>query len=235
MLEFGWRIPFWLGGLTIVWSFLMMKNLEEPALEEEIQSDGGQPSVLPAVINIFFYGALGATGGVLIGNMIQFLTSAVSMKFQLSLWMVFASALAMVVLSPIVLRFIKTYTPLSVSFVGSLMVLLFSSLLFDRILGDSVIMSMVSIIILNALFLMYVMPLPGLFASMFNRNGRAIYPGVIYGLCLGVFGSTIPLETHFVAQALSHPDLASFILTCVAFVSLVAGFFMTRNLHQMRR
>lgn len=228
MMAFAWRIPLLLGAVLFVFAFLMMAKLKEPELNEHLDDlSKSDNRVLYHLIKIFFFSALAATGGELIGNMKQFLTQGVSIPFTHALWMVFAASLVLVVVAPLILKLIKTYGALTIALVSSLAMLLFSSLLYSRITSDNLVMTMACIMILTVIFAFFTLSLPGLFASLFGRNARAILPGVAFGFALGVFGGTVPLQSTYWFNAISNQELTIFLLSVSAFVSLIAGFFLT--------
>ena len=229
--EWGWRIPFLMGGLiAVVGWYLRTKAKESPAFERVRQAGGLSPSPLRDVITDHRVAIAQLIGlvwlhGVAFYLLYVYLTTYLAMVTTVPLGTLLTlntgCMMLLALLIPLTGRLSDTVgqKPLLIIGAGSLTVLSYP--LFFWLASDKLPYMISAHVLLTALVSCYMGPFFAAIAELFPTRQRYTGLAVGYNIASALFGGTAPLVATLLIAWSSNPLAPAFYLSLCAAVSLL--------------
>lgn len=229
MIEFGWRIPFILGGVLGLYALVLRRQMDESeAFEKAAQEKTEKPRVFHEIARhrVQVLQVIGLTAGVTVFSyawavsMPAYAMSALGVDPQGALIANLAAGCIFIALLPLwgkISDRIGRKPVLLIGVIGAA-VLLFPM---DAVLNNSPINLFIAMTILYVFMSAISSILPAVYSELFPTRVRAVGVAIPYSIAIAIFGGTAPYLQSWIGETVGRPVFTIYLIVLLAISAIV--------------
>ncbi|WP_342641364.1 MFS transporter [Rhodoligotrophos ferricapiens] len=235
MSDWGWRIPFLLGGILLPLGMYIRRNVEDTPAFRAVQEQNEKPREMPwrAAGQAFGFTILWTVSFyIMLSYMPTFTQKYAGLSRTEALWSNTIGLVAVVIAIPLMGRISDRVgrKPLILASVVSFLVLsypLFSLMLAYGNFAAAVVVQ----IIFGLMLASFSGPGPAAIAEIFPTNGRSTWMSTAYSLSVAIFGGFAPYIATWLISATGSPLAPTFYLMIAAAISTLVVLTLRETAH----
>jgi MHS family proline/betaine transporter-like MFS transporter len=236
MNDWGWRIPFLLGGVLLPIGIYTRRNVDETPVFREAESKSEVVSASKpwlAAARAFGFTVHWTVGFyVMLVYMPTFSQKFLNVPRDVSLWSNTLAILLMVIAIPLMGLLSDRIGRKPVMLASAIGYLVLGYPLFHLLLTNQ---SQALLLVIQAGFAIMLAafsgPAPAAIAELFATNGRATWMSTAYSLCVAIFGGFAPYIVTWLIDATGKPISPSYYLVAAAAISTITVFTLKETAH----
>ncbi|TDM14340.1 MFS transporter [Macrococcus bovicus] len=239
--SFGWRIPFILSGVLVVFGFIIRKGLDETPAFKEVQQSGTAPKVpLFHTLKYHWKEVLITSGAKFVETapfyifgtfVVGYATTTLHLKFEHIMLIVMAAAILTTLMIPFYGRLSDRVGRRKLYLIGATAMMLYSFPYFWLLEQRSIVMVLIATIIgLSIIWSPITAVLGTMFSEVFSKEVR--YTGVTLGYQIGaaLAGGTAPMIAEYLMGRFNHSYVpVAIYLMVIAAISITAVLSIKRH------
>ncbi|WJP97358.1 MFS transporter [Macrococcus bovicus] len=239
--SFGWRIPFILSGVLVVFGFIIRKGLDETPAFKEVQQAGTAPKVpLFHTLKYHWKEVLITSGAKFVETapfyifgtfVVGYATTTLHLKFEHIMLIVMAAAILTTLMIPFYGRLSDRVGRRKLYLIGATAMMLYSFPYFWLLEQRSTVMVLIATIIgLSIIWSPITAVLGTMFSEVFSKEVR--YTGVTLGYQIGaaLAGGTAPMIAEYLMGRFNHSYVpVAIYLMVIAAISITAVLSIKRH------
>ncbi|ULG71475.1 MFS transporter [Macrococcus brunensis] len=232
--SFGWRIPFILSGVLVIFGFIIRKGLDETPAFKEVQQSGTAPKVpLFHTLKYHWKEVLITSGAKFVETapfyifgtfVVGYATTTLNLKFEHIMLIVMAAAILTTLMIPLYGRLSDRVGRRKLYLIGATAMMLYSFPYFWLLEQRSTVMVLIATIIgLSIIWSPITAVLGTMFSEVFSKEVR--YTGVTLGYQFGaaLAGGTAPMIAEYLMGRFNHSYVpVAIYLMVIAAISITA-------------
>lgn len=238
MMEWGWRIPFLLGGpMGLIGLYLRSKVEDTPVfreLEEEGASEPSAKTELRDLVRKYWRPLLAMAGLVvalnvanytLLAYMPTYLETQIGLSADGSLLLILVGEIAMMALIPFAGRF-SDRVGRKPMWLTSLLGLFVAAIPLYLLMGTGFAGALIGFAVLGLLYVLQLATISATFPAMFPTQVRFAGFAITYNVVTSLFGGTAPLVNEALIDATGDLLMPAYYMMAACLVGIVALFFV---------
>lgn len=232
--SFGWRIPFILSGVLVVFGFIIRKGLDETPAFKEVQQSGTAPKVpLFHTLKYHWKEVLITSGAKFVETapfyifgtfVVGYATTTLNLKFEHIMLIVMSAAILTTLMIPIYGRLSDRVGRRKLYLIGATAMMLYSFPYFWLLEQRSIVMVLIATVVgLSIIWSPITAVLGTMFSEVFSKEVR--YTGVTLGYQIGaaLAGGTAPMIAEYLMGRFNHSYVpVAIYLMVIAAISITA-------------
>jgi len=233
LVDYGWRIPFFITFLTILFGYYIRRKLPESIIflaEEKLKSypvveaiKNNKSEIIKIFASVVCIAIAYYTFNVFSTT---YFIETLKLNYLTALYISIASILLLIILLPIAGHFSDLYGRKKLVLIAILSMIIFIYPVYIGFEQKILWLALASQFIFAFLIALYLAPLPAIMVEQVGTKIRCSSIAIGYNLALAIFGGTAPVVNLYIIKHFNSAIAPSIYLIISGIVSLIAALFM---------